>query len=239
MDRAHPREDVLNRLSIQSKMILLLLATTLGSIAAMAWIGYGAARDALVQSTRNQLQGVRVAKTRTLATMLESLRDQVVSISDSRAVIDGMRTFRKSYRELDSKTLSPRESGALEAFYRDTYLPALDAAVEGTPVIDQYLPRRPAERWLQLHWVATNPHPYGKGFGLAESPDDDSDWGRAHAALHAVFSRAVKIFGFEDVMLVDADTLDVVYTWQKTAELGTSLENGPYSNTQLAAKVRA
>jgi class 3 adenylate cyclase len=229
----------LNRLSIQSKMILLLLATTLGSIAVMAWIGYGSARDALVQSAHNQLQGVRAAKTRTLKTMLESLRDQVVSISDSRAVIDGMRTFRKAYRDLEARGLSAEESEKLDAFYRDTYLPALDAAVEGTPVLDQYLPRRPAERWLQHHWIAANPHPYGKGSELEESPGDASDWGRAHTDLHQVFSRAVTIFGFEDVMLVDADTLDIVYGWQKTSELGTNLENGPYSNTQLAAKVRA
>lgn len=220
-------------------MILLLLATSLGSIAVMSWISFGTAREALLQSARNQLQGVRVAKTRTLKTMLESLRDQVVSISDSRAVIDGMIAFRKAYRELGATKLDPEENAKVDAFYRDTYLPALDAAFEGTPVIEQYLPTRPAERWLQHHWIATNPHPYGEGFKLAESPGDGSDWGRAHVKEHGVFTRAVKIFGFEDLMLVDADTLDIVYSWQKTAELGTSLESGPYSNTQLASKVRA
>ncbi|MFM7737265.1 MAG: HAMP domain-containing protein, partial [Alphaproteobacteria bacterium] len=220
-------------------MILLLLATSLGSIGVMSWIGFRTARDALMEATNAQLQGVRAAKTRTLKTMLESLRDQVVSISDSRAVIDGLVAFRKAYRELGANRLGPEESAKLDTFYRDTYVPALDAAFEGTPVIEQYLPTRPAERWLQHHWVATNPNPYGEGFKLSESPGDGSAWGRAHAATHGLFTRAVKIFGFEDLMLVDADTLDIVYTWQKTTELGTNLESGPYSNTQLASKIRA
>jgi sensor histidine kinase regulating citrate/malate metabolism len=89
----------LNRLGIQSKMIVLLLSVSLASIGVIASIGYTSVRDALVRSVENQLQGVRVAKTTTLKEMLEALRDQVVAMSDSRVVIEGMRAFRQSYRE--------------------------------------------------------------------------------------------------------------------------------------------
>ena len=228
-----------NRLSIQSKMILLLLAVSLASIALMSWIGYRTAREALMQSARNQLQGVRVAKTSTLRAMLESLRDQVVSISDSKAVIEGMRAFRAAHRELGAAALSSEENAKLDAFYRDYFLPELDKNVEGTPVLEQYLPTRPAERYLQYHYTAANPHPYGEKQELNAAPGDASTYGKTHAELHKFFARAVKIFGFQDMMLVDADTLDIIYSYEKTAEFGTSLENGPYANTQLAAKIRA
>ncbi|MBU3664763.1 MAG: HAMP domain-containing protein [Chthoniobacterales bacterium] len=227
-----------NRLSIQSKMIVLLLAVSLGSIAVMAWIGYDTARTALMQSARNQLQGVRVAKTTTLKAMLESLRDQVVSISDSKAVIEGMRAFREAHRELGAATLGPEESRKLDAFYRDYFLPELDKNVEGTPVLEQYLPVRPSERYLQYHYTVANPHPYGDKQNLEVAPGDATVYGRTHEQLHRFFARAVKIFGFQDMMLVDADTLDVIYSYEKTAELGTNLENGPYANTHLGAKVR-
>jgi class 3 adenylate cyclase len=228
-----------NRLSIQSKMILLLLAVSLASIAVMSWIGYRTAREALMQSARDRLQGVRVAKTSTLKAMLESLRDQVVSISDSKAVIEGMRAFRVAHRELGATALSPEESAKLDAFYRDYFIPQLDKNVEGTPVIEQYLPTRPAERYLQYHYTAANPHPYGEKQNLNEAPDDATAYGKTHADLHKFFARAVKIFGFEDMMLVDADTLDIIYSYEKTSELGTNLETGPYANTLLGSKVRA
>lgn len=228
-----------SRLSIQSKMILLLLAVSLLSIAVMSWIGYRTAREALMQSARDRLQGVRVAKTTTLKAMLESLRDQVVSISDSKAVIEGMRAFRAAHRELGATALSPEENAKLDAFYRDYFIPELDKNVEGTPVPEQYLPTRPSERYLQYHYTVANPHPYTAKQELNEAPGDATAYGRTHADLHKFFARAVKIFGFEDMLLVDADTLDIIYSYQKTTELGTNLENGPYANTLLGSKVRA
>jgi len=237
--RFPPAMPFLSRLSIQSKMILLLLAVSLASIAVMSWIGYRTAREALMQSARDRLQGVRVAKTSTLKAMLESLRDQVVSISDSKAVIEGMRAFRAAHRELGATALSPEESAKLDAFYRDYFIPELDKNVEGTPVIEQYLPTRPAERYLQYHYTAANPHPYGSKQDLNEAPGDATAYGKTHADLHKFFARAVKIFGFQDMMLVDADTLDIVYGYEKTSELGTNLETGPYANTLLGSKIRA
>lgn len=228
-----------HRLSIQSKMILLLLAVSLASIAVMAWIGYASAKQALTQAVRNQLQGVRVAKTTTLEAMLASLRDQVVAMSDAKVTIDGMRAFGQAHRDLASRSLTPEQSEKLDAFYREVFLPALDSKVDGEPVLEQYLPTRPAERYLQYHYIAENPNPYGKKQALEESPTDKSAYGAAHAAQHKSFARAVRIFGFEDVMLVDAATLDIIYSYQKTSELGTNLETGPYANTQLGAVVRA
>ena len=228
----------LNRLSIQSKMILLLLAVSLASIAVMSWIGYRTARQALMEATRDRLQGVRVAKTTTLKAMLESLRDQVVSISDSKAVIEGLRAFRAAHRELGASTLTPEENAKLDAFYRDYFVPALDKNVTGTPVLEQYLPTRPAERYLQYHYTVANPNDYGSKQDLNAAPGDASAYGQTHADLHKFFARAVKIFGFQDMMLIDAETLDIIYSFEKTTELGTSLENGPYANTLLGAKVR-
>ena len=229
----------LNRLSIQSKMILLLLAVSLASIAVMSWIGYRTAREALMQAARDRLQGVRVAKTTTLKAMLESLRDQVVSISDSRAVIEGMRAFRLAHRELGAATIGPEQNAKLDAFYREYFVPELDKNVAGTPVLEQYIPTRPSERYLQYHYTVANPNAYGEKQNLDVAPDDASVYGRTHAELHKFFSRAVKIFGFQDMMLIDAETLDIIYSYEKTSEFGTNLENGPYADTLLGSKVRA
>ena len=72
----------LTRLSIQSKMILLLLAVSLSSIAVIAVIGYESGRSALMRSVESHLQGVRVAKTTTLKAMLEDLREHRLVIGE-------------------------------------------------------------------------------------------------------------------------------------------------------------
>jgi class 3 adenylate cyclase len=228
----------LSRLSIQSKMILLLLSVSLASISIIASIGYTSARNALVHSVENQLQGVRVAKTTTLKEMLEALRDQVISMSDSRVAIDGMRAFRQGYRELATRSLNTQEEEGLKGFYQDQYLPLLAKHTEGKPVLERYLPTSAAERYLQYHYIARNPNPYQKMQDYTVAESDTSSYGQTHARLHPLFARAVKIFGFEDLMLIDAETLDIVYSYQKTAEFGTNLREGPYAMTNLGDRVR-
>lgn len=228
----------LNRFSIQSKMIALLLTVSLASIGIIASIGYSSAKSALVQSAENQLQGIRVAKTTTLKEMLDALRDQVISMSDSRAAIEGMRAFRHAFRELSSRSLNLTETDKLTGFYREQFIPQLSQHVEGKPVLEQYLPSSAAERYLQYHYIATNPHPYQKMQDYVVAESDQSLYGKTHAQLHPFFARAVKIFGFEDLMLVDAETLDIVYSYQKTTEFGTNLATGPYAMTNLADRAR-
>ncbi len=228
-----------NRLSIQSKLIVLLLVVSLSAIAVMGWIGYATARGALAQSAQHQLQGVRFAKTRTLETLLESLRGQVLALSDSKSTIEAMRAFSDAYRALGTRPLDADAGSRLEAFYRERFLPELGRHSQGVPVPEQYLPTRAAERWLQYHYLAANPNAYGQGQGLASAAADATAYGQAHAAWHPAFARAVRLYGFADVLLVDADTLDVVYSYRKTTELGTSLATGPYAGSQLAEQVRA
>jgi sensor domain CHASE-containing protein len=115
----------LNRLSIQSKMILLLLIVSLLSIGVVAWIGYVSARRALRQQIENQLTGIRVSKTATLNTMLAALRDEVIAMSDSIAAIEGAKSFTAAYRELQAARLDEAEASALNQFYANDFLPSL------------------------------------------------------------------------------------------------------------------
>lgn len=229
----------LNRLSIQTKMILLLLAVSLSSIAVVAWNSYKSGRSALIRAAEDHLKGVQVAKTTTLKAMLDSLRDQVISMSDSHVTIEGMREFRAAYKSLNAASLTPEQSEKLEGFYENDFLPKLADQIDGEPVLEQYLPVKPAERYLQYHYLSNNPHPYGKKQELEESESDQSSYGKIHETYHNAFERAVKIFGFEDVMLVDAESMEIVYSYQKTSEFATNLETGPYANTLMASKVRA
>jgi class 3 adenylate cyclase len=228
----------LNRLSIQTKMILLLLAVSLSSIAVVAWNSYKSGREALIRAAEDHLKGVQVAKTTTLKAMLDSLRDQVISMSDSHVIIDGMKEFRAAYKSLNSASLTAEQAEKLEGFYENDFFPKLAEHIDGEPVLEQYLPLKPAERYLQYHYLSNNPHPYGKKQELDESKSDQSAYVKVHETFHKSFERAVQIFGFEDVMLVDAESLDIVYSYQKTSEFATNLETGPYANTLMASKVR-
>jgi class 3 adenylate cyclase len=219
-------------------MILLLLLVALSALAVMAWIGYNAGKTSLEKSVRNQLKGIQVAKTTALKTRLEALRDQVVSMSDGRIILDGMRAFTKAYDEIAEKAISPIEAQQVKLFYTQTFIPKLQEHITTEPLVEQYIPSTLAANYLQYHYIAANPHPYEAKFLLSNAPEDSSSYQSIHEQLHPSLARAAKIFGFEDILLIDAKNLNIVYSYAKTAEFATSLENGPYSNTKLARKAR-
>lgn len=159
-----------------------------------------------------RLTALRSVKSTTIQTMLSSLRQEVLAVSDRPSTIEGMRALREAYRRLAAATLTPEQAATVQRFYTDDFLPKLAANTDSEPVAESYLPASPAAAYLQYHYIAGNPHPYGQKQDLEAATDDASDYGAAHERFHKIFARVVKIFGFEDVMLVDADSLDVVYT---------------------------
>jgi len=229
----------LGRLSIQSKVILLLLGVSLASIGTAAWVGYDSGRSSLDQALAERLTAIRSAKSLNVESMLDTLRDQVIAMSDSQTVAGAARSFTAAVRKLAEAPLAPAENEALRSFYATDYLPKLDDGQDGRPVLEQYLPTSPAARYLQYHYLASNPEAYGAKHRLESAAADTSDYGVAHARYHRDFTRTVSIFGFEDLLIVDPQSLDIVYSYAKTAEFGTNLATGPYSSTALATLVRS
>ena len=212
----------LERIGVQSRFILLMLLVSLGSILAIGWIGYQSARSAITNAVQNHLQSVRHSKTSGLMAMLEALRDQAISLSDGKLAAEAMVNFKQSYRALAGETLSDAQEQKLRSYYATDVLPQIQKNLGGTAQPEQYLPANPAQRYLQYHYM------------VSAETGDDSPYGLAHAALQERFDRVGKMFGFEDILLIDDQTLEVIYSLRKRPDFATSLRDGPYAATNLA-----
>ena len=212
----------LERIGVQSRFILLMLLVSLGSILAIGWIGYQSARSALTHAVQNHLQSVRHSKTSGLMAMLEALRDQAISLSDGKLAAEAMVDFKRSYRGLAGETLTDAQEQELRSYYATHVLPQIQKNLGGTAQPEQYLPADPAQRYLQYHYM------------VSAATGDDSRYGLAHAALQERFDRVGKMFGYEDILLIDDDTLEVIYSLRKRPDFATNLRNGPYAATNLA-----
>ena len=229
---------LLNRLSLQSKLVLALLLVSLGSILAVSYIGYTNAESAMRKSIMNQLEGRRAEKTQQITAFLGNLRNQVVNQSDRRFVTEGIREFRDAFQALEGVKMDSAAENKLEEFYKTVFIPGLTKNLDAHPVLEQYLPQSPISRYLQYNYIATNPNPYGKGQDL-EAATDGSAYSEIHRKYHSQYHKFVQQFGFEDMFLIDAETLDIVYSYQKSTEFATNLEHGPYADTNLGNMVRA
>ena len=245
----------LERIGVQSRFILLMLLVSLGSILAIGWIGYQSARSAITNAVQNHLQSVRHSKTSGLMAMLEALRDQAISLSDGKLAAEAIVNFKQSYRGLAGETLSDAQEQELRSYYATHFLPQLQKNLGGTAQPEQYLPADPAQRYLQYHYMVAAPTEdvpeegrRAVKTGTVEAPAestrprgdataDDSLYGLTHAAVHDRLDRVGKMFGFEDILLIDDETLEIVYTLRKRPDFATSLRDGPHATTNLAKAV--
>ena len=227
---------LLPRLSIQSKLIVMLLLVCISSIIAIAAIAYSTGKDALAQATFNHLTSVRAAKRSEIESQFQLIRSQVINLSSDPAVVECMLGLRANFDAFTDADVKAGWDEKLLTYYRDDFLPKLAQNTGKHPLVDSFLPRGAAARYLQYWYLANNPHPTGQKDRLLKA-DDGSAYSTVHARFHPMFSKFVHDFGYDNLFLID-NRGDVVYTLTKSPAFATNLLSGPYSNTNVAEMFR-
>lgn len=79
-----------NRLSIQSKLMTMLLAVSIGSIGVIAYVGYLSGRDAIRSGVVNQLRGLRASKASQIEDYFRDLRSELDVLSNTPSTVAAM-----------------------------------------------------------------------------------------------------------------------------------------------------
>lgn len=225
---------LIRRLSIQSKLILVLLSISLTAVVAIALIGYVEARRALGESVATRLSAAREAKANQVADLISEVRRETVALAGEAGIVRAMKEFAEAYRKVGDQPPPGEGQGSLEDFYTESFLPALEEHVEAEPVLESHLPQAPTARALQTLYIARNPNAYRQKSDLDEA-GGGSEYDAVHARLHPALRETARGLGFDDLLLIDPDSGAIVYSVAKATDFGTSLRDGPYATSHLGA----
>jgi len=224
--------------SLRSQLMLMLLSVSACAMVAIAYLGYHSGEVNLTTRIFNQLTSVRASKVYQIQAYFESLRDQTQSLSEDLMVVNAMKAFKSSYRELEGKKIPEPWLQSIDQYYEANYLPRLAQLNEGVPIANLYKPNANASQYLQYHYISSNPQPVGSKQKLSD-PGDGSRYSTVHAKYHPVLEKYHDRFGYYDLFLIDPDSGAIVYSIFKEVDYATSLKDGPYRNSNLAAAVDA
>jgi class 3 adenylate cyclase len=224
--------------SVQSKLVASFVLLTIAGIAVLTGVGYLSARQSLKSSAERQLMGLQRSKAGIVKAMLTSMRNEVLAFSASDAIVAAAVTMRSAHRDLQAAVVTPQMTEAVKRFHLEEYDPAVGRNLAITPAPGWSLPTNKGEWYLHYHYLVQAPKPYGQRRMLASSTDT-SRYGAALAPVQAKLGPLLNRLGFENIMLVDPETLEVFYNYEESAILGTNLANGPYASTNFAAVARA
>jgi len=216
----------------------MLLLVSLGATMTMAYLGWSTSRAALLDSAFNELISIRSSKGAQIESFFENLANEARTLAEEESVISAMVHLNSEFKKLDRQMIQEEWTTDVDDYYTEIFFPELEIHLSGKPSLEYYRPIRPAQTYLQYHYIAQNEHPPKEKYNL-DNAEDGSDYSRWHQRYHPFFHNVIERFGYYDIFLIDFDTNDVVYTVDKQVDFGTNLTTGPYSRSGLAEAVAA
>ncbi|MDY6802890.1 MAG: adenylate/guanylate cyclase domain-containing protein [Cyanobacteriota bacterium] len=228
---------VISRLTIKSKLTIMLLGVSLGSILVIGYLSWNRARNTLQETIFNQLTSVRSSKAYQIESYFQNLRNHVETLSENRMIVAAMVEFNKEFKQLNRAYIPVDWVTKIEGYYENEFFPRLSKNIPGQPNIENYRPLGQAARYLQYYYVANNPNPLGEKDNLVKA-EDGSEYSNYHAKYHQLFRNLIKKFGYYDLFLINFETGDIVYSVYKETDYATNLQRGPYRQSNLAKVIQ-
>ncbi|MBX7434607.1 HAMP domain-containing protein [Mycobacterium sp. Y57] len=219
----------LRRISIQSKLLVMLLLTSVLSVAVVGAIGFQSGRQSLRDAAFERLTLIRSAQGRLLEKSLSDLTSSMVVYTRGATAEQAIAAFTAGFNELRDAEISPEQQQALVDYYQRNYGEPDHDTTQAK--VQALLPKPPAQRYLQAHYTVRADHTDG-GANLDDA-GDGSAWSAANAKYNEYFRQVIKRQHSADALLIDPRGI-VVYSVDKGIDLGTNLLYGPYRGTNLA-----
>lgn len=219
-------------LDIQSKLLVMLLAVSILATLVIGVIGYVSGRDSLQTAAFQQVTSLRESRTSEVKRTLEGIEQAVVLDSRNQSAIQSTEAFTKGFNALQGTPVTDEETADLSKYYSDSFAPLLEKQSGQTSDPKLFEPTTNPQAYLQTHYTV----PFDGDYDAAIKVDDAGDgsaWSAAHAKYHDYFRELVYQLGYEDVLLLDTKG-NVVYSAYAGVDLGTNVNTGPYSKSNLA-----
>lgn len=225
-----PRRRFLSRISIQSKLLVMLLVTSILSATVVGAIGYHSGRSSLRQSVFDRLTEIRQSQARQLESKFADLEDSLIVYTRGTTTIEAVGAFSSGFSQLSNATINPQQWQSIIDYYNTQFKPEEEKHTGDTLDVSRLLPTSNAQKYLQAYYTAPGADPE-KAIGVDDARDG-SPWSAANARFNDYFREIVERFQFEDALLLDTSG-NVVYTAYKGIDLGTNIVTGPYEQSLL------
>ena len=229
------------QINIKAKILTVVVLVGIVSMAIAGLQGYWQGRQALEKTAFDNLTAIRESRARQIEDYFDQIRNQVVTLSENRMIVEAMRelktTFHDADQGLDSDEIAVFQE-QVEAYYHNEFLTRLEENSGAAHTVEAYLPDEAQTLALQYHYLAGNPNPVGEKDNLAQA-DDGSPYSERHARYHPVIRSYLKKFGYYDIFLADHETGHIVYSVFKEVDYATSLVDGPYAASGIGEAFQA
>jgi class 3 adenylate cyclase len=218
----------LSRLSIQSKIMVMLLSASLATLAVIGAVTYFSGRHTLLPIAAERMTQLREGQRRAIEMLFGDLSNSLAIYSRGYTVDEAVLAFSAAFDQLADAPTDPGEQHALESYYSEKLINPIQKSTGVKVDMAAVLPTGNAQKYLQTHYTV-------RESGASPAPVDAGDgsaWSAADVRFNRYFSEIATRFEYRDALLIDTRG-NVVYNVNKGPTLGTNILSGPYRGSNL------
>ena len=137
---------MLSRISIQSKLLVMLLVTSILSAAVVGFIGYQSGRSLLRASVFDRLTEIRGSQSRQLEAQFSDLMNSLVVYTRGSTATEAIEAFTPAFDQLNNATTTPPQRQSIVDYYKNQFGTAEADQTGNRLDIDALLPASNAQR---------------------------------------------------------------------------------------------
>jgi class 3 adenylate cyclase len=228
------RNKLIGNKGLRRRLTVTLVGVALVSVVLLATVNFVFARQLINNSVESQLTAVRDTRVQALEIGAERLQSSVSALALNPSVAEALTEFSSEFDELN-EDITSEQVDDLTTIYDTEALPPFVAAgvdIDATELV----PTKVAGRYIQHQYISENPNVPDERDQLDDA-GDGSGYSEAHATHHPVLRSLMTNSGMADLLLVEIDTGDIVYSTKKRIDLGTNSLAGPYADRGLGEVV--
>ena len=220
------------RFGIQSKLLIMLLATSILSALVVGFVGYTSGKDSLQNAAFNQLTQVRESRAREITSFFDQLTNSLVIYTRGATAIEAVQGFTAGFRGTANRARSPRRRTRR---WTTTTATSSSRAWRATPETPRIRPAssRPTRRRNTCRPITPRRSPTSTRPSRSMTPATAAPGRRRMRNITTISGNWSSVSQFEDALLLDTNG-NVVYSAYGGADLGTNVETGPYRDSNLA-----
>jgi len=212
---------------IKYKLLFYFLVLGIIPLSTVLIIEYFNYLEALKSRSFNQLKTIQSIKKHDIEQYFWQTKEELTLFSQSLTVIESMKAFKKSFDAIQSNESTKKDLEKLKKYYSREFYTNVKTGNKDTINIASLVPNNPKSILLQTQYLIDNksifkPIPYNK----------------THDDYHGILSDFLAAHGYYDIILIDDETGNIVYSVNKEVDFATSLLNGPYANSNLGKLFR-
>ena len=226
-----------SRLTIGSKIILVTIPITMIAVMLAAVISGYKSRTALETAAFERLTAVRELKSQQIEGYFEGIASQVQFLAADQTTISAFTSLTSGISQIKSGIESHDEDmmPPIHSYYTDIYAQQLEEIGAANESDDNHAGLMPSDRvalFLQNEYLLeTNAEIQKKPKMAARA---DLAYRLRHSRTLPRFADLLARFGYTNVYLIEPDSGRIIFSVTKTIDFGTSLFDGPHSNSSLA-----